>query len=134
MVEDTSKKCEKKKDNWVTDPCLPCSEKVFHGSVLVAGWIIFVLAICLLVALTRPTAQQGATTVALSIVSFLLILFSLFCISGRGVQVLADLMKFSKTANHLKTLGIEMQRSDEIIKKIMEQEENQNKANSKIDK
>ena len=128
MEKHVPKESENKKHNWFTDPTLPKSEKFFHGSVLVAGWIIFILAICLLVALTRPTAQQGATTVALSIVSFLLILFSLFCISGRGVQVLADLMKFSKTANHLKTLGIEIHRSDEIIKKIMEQEEKKSQS------
>lgn len=124
MAKDISKECEKKKHNWVTDPYLPRSEKVFHFLVLVAGWIIFILAIYLLVVLTHSTTQ-GATTVVLSIVSFLLVLFSFFCISGRGLQVLTDLMEFSKTANHIKTLGIEMHRSDKVIEKIMEQEEKQ---------
>jgi len=126
MAKEISTEQEKKKHNWFTDPTLPKSEKFFNGSVLVAGWIIFIFSICLLAILTHSIVQgtaPGPATVTLSIVSFLLILFSLFCISGRGVQVLADLMKFSKTANHLKTLGFEMRRSDEIIKKIMEQEE-----------
>lgn len=127
MVKDISKESETKKRNWLTDPRLPVSEKAFHISVLVAGWVIFVFAICLLKGLSNSTAQAAAT-VTLSIVSFLLIVFAFFCISGRGIQVLADLMKFSKTANHIKTLGIEMHRSDKIIEKIMEQEEKQKQS------
>lgn len=124
---------EKKNYNWFTDPKLSKSEKNFHGSVLVAGWIIFVLSVCLLATLTHSVVQgtaPGSATVALSIVSFLLILFSRFCISGRGVEALTDLMKFSNTANHLKTLGFEMRRSDEVVKKIIEQEEQERQSQS----
>jgi len=127
MAKDTPKHSENKNWNWFTDPSLPLSEKAFHISTLVAGWIIFVFAIYLLKNLTRSTVHAPAT-VTLSIVSFLFILFSLFCISGRGLQVLTDLMEFSKRANHLKTLGVEMHRSDEIIKKIMEQEEKKSQS------
>lgn len=122
MTKDISKQSQNKKPNWLTDPSLPLAEKVFHFLVFAAGWIIFGFAVHFLWVLTHsPT--QGATTVALSIVSFLLVLFSFFCVSGRGLQVLADIMEFSKKANHIKILGIEMHRSDKIIEKIMEQQE-----------
>lgn len=123
MAKDISKQSQNKKPNWLTDPSLPLSEKVFHFLVFAAGWIIFGFAVHFLWVFTHSTTQ-GATTVALSIVSSLLVLFSFFCIPGRGLQVLADIMEFSKKANHIKILGIEMHRSDKIIEKIMEQQEN----------
>jgi len=126
MTEEISGECKTKKPNWVTDCTLPKSEKFFHFSVLIAGWIVFFFAIGFLIVLVWSTAQgtaPGPATVALSIVSFLLLLFSLFCISGRGVQVIADLMGFSKKTNYIKTLGFEMHRSDDIANRIMEQED-----------
>lgn len=122
MKKNISSECKNKRPNWFTDPSLPRSEKVFHCSVLGAGWTMFFFAMYLLVVLSHSTTQ-GAATTALSIVSFLLVLFSFFCISGRGVQVLADLMEFSKEANYVKILGIEMHRPDRVVERIMDVEE-----------
>lgn len=75
MEKNISTECKNKKDNWFTDSSLSRSEKAFHCSVLGAGWTMFFFAIYLLVVLSHSTAQ-GAATTALSIVSFLLVLFS----------------------------------------------------------
>ncbi len=94
----------KKKDNWVTDPTLNWSEKTFHGLVFGFGFGLLSFVLKLLWDVTHRDIQ-GIGSTALVVVLMLLIIFSFFCISGRGVDTVEELIKRIKTAEIIKLWG-----------------------------
>jgi len=93
-----------KEDNWVTDPKLNWAEKTFHGLVFVFGILLLIIVLKLLWDVGHRDIQ-GAGSIALIVVSMLLVMFSFFCISGRGVDILEQLRKKIIVAESIKLWG-----------------------------
>jgi len=93
-----------KEDNWVTDPKLNWSEKTFHGLVFVFGILLLIIVSKLLWDVGHRDIQ-GAGSIALIVVFMLLIMFSFFCISGRGVDILEQLRKKIIVAESIEFYG-----------------------------
>lgn len=113
IIEQRIKQCEKilkklrclRKDNWLTDPDLPWSEKLFHLLTWVCGFIILFFTLSLLWRVATKGEIQGIGLIALVVVLMILIIFSFLCISGRGLKTVEELEGRIKEAELIKLWG-----------------------------
>lgn len=94
-----------RRDNWVTDPTLAKWEKFFHSLTLVCGFCLLGLTSFLLFDVARRDIK-GASSIVLIVVLMILIIFSFFCISGRGVEIVEKLKERIETAELIKLWGL----------------------------
>ncbi len=95
-----------KKYNWLSDPSLHWSEKVFHFSTLVCGFIILFFSLFLLCKIANNKDIQGISSIASVVVLMILIIFSFLCISGRGLETAEKLRNRIEKAELIKLWGL----------------------------
>jgi len=103
-------KCDRSKTpNWFHDMELCKVEKIFHLIVFFVGCFILIFAMVALFWLVFKSADDKG--IILPIIMFLLVLFGVSCISGRGMALVDQTLEFIKEATFLKIPGMQMQRN-----------------------